>query len=480
MTRKSVPVRIAVLAGLVALVGAWTVPPARAEVQAGYDKGFFIKSDAFEAHFGARIQVWASSTEFDTFMYDSGLDRTIETERDNELTIRRFKFFGFGTLFNPSVKWKFQLDMERFNPGGSTNGNIRLEEAFFDFTSRPWTQLRAGQFKVPYGIEKMNSSGKLNLVDRSIVHTFFGIDQEPGADLYGQSFEKHFRYDVAVTTGVSNNKGFSTRNDLAADGDSDFRYMARLTWEPLEPYAQEQGSVTNPDTSQLTFQLGGQINKDTVPLDGDPFLPAGRILPFGRNALGANSPTFDADAGTSISTTISQSRKPYDRREVEAFVGWRLKRFAVEGQYITGDVDPEMQWIEASLPDLSDLTFDNDGARVQAGVFLIPTKLELAARWAMVDREAEADFQTTDDLKEEVDQEEWRVGLNWYFSKHDWKWQFDYGEISTEWKLNGTTLEVPERSQFPGPPPGTGFDNNVISRNERTDKEFRTQFQIQF
>ena len=108
---------------------------------------------------------------------------------------------------------------------------MRLEEAFADLTDKPWTQLRIGQFKAPYGYEKMTSSGRLNLVDRSIVHSFFGVNQEPGVDLYGQSFDKKFKYDVAVTTGVSDNNGFDTTNDLDANGKSDFRYMARVVAE---------------------------------------------------------------------------------------------------------------------------------------------------------------------------------------------------------------------------------------------------------
>src|SRR5262249_14930510 len=146
-----------------------------------------------------------------------------------------FKFFGTGTVFKPSVKWKFQLDVERFKAGGGSAGNVRLEESFIEFTSRPWTQLRVGQFKVPYGYEKMTSSGKLNLVDRSIVHDFFGINQEPGLDLFGQSFGSKFRYDMAVTTGVSDNKGFDTLNDTAANGGSDFRYITRVLWAVLDP-----------------------------------------------------------------------------------------------------------------------------------------------------------------------------------------------------------------------------------------------------
>ena len=465
--------------------------PAAAETQAGYDKGFFIKSDAWEIHFGTRMQLQYSMTSPDTFMYDSTLGKQEDTENLNELNVRRFKFYMNGTVFKPALKWKVQFDIERFKPGGGGTGNLRLEEAYLDLTQKPWWQLRLGQFKVPYGYEKMTSSGKLNIVDRSIVHSFFGIDQEPGVNLYGMSFDKKFRYDVAVTTGASDNKGFDTRNEVAASGESDFRYMMRGTWEPLAPYAWEQGAVSHPDKPQLSVQLGVMLNKTAIPQDKDPFLPSGGILPFKNDVLGAKSATFadlDVDPdGTGPEkplltrwSAVSNDRKPYDRLEYELVAAFKYSRFAIEGQYITGDVDPEMKYLRGADDSLKDLAIDNTGLRLQGGIFILPTRLEVAGRWASVDREAKASFTSDPSVKEEIDQSEWRIGLNWYFSRHDWKWQFDYGEISSEWALNGTNVAVPKRSDFPGPPPGSGYDNKVISNNTRKDKEFRTQFQIQF
>ncbi len=164
---------------------------APAPVTSGYDKGFFIKADRFEIHFGTRLQLLYQYTDPDTFMYDSLLQDTEDTKPLNELFVRRFKFYMTGFAWNPALKYKVQFDVVPFKVGGgSGGGNVRLEEAFVDVTYKPWTQVRLGQFKVPFSYEKMTSSGKLDLVDRSIVHSFFGIEQEPGVNLYGQSFEQ--------------------------------------------------------------------------------------------------------------------------------------------------------------------------------------------------------------------------------------------------------------------------------------------------
>jgi hypothetical protein len=461
---------------LVLCASSWALESARAQAPtAGYDKGFFIKSDNFEIHVGTRTQLQFSSTEPDTFMFDSVLGAQDETANDNELSVRRFKFFMSGFAWKPSVKWKIQLDVERFKPGGGSAGNVRLEEAFVDLTQKPWWQLRIGQFKVPFGYEKMTSSGKLNLVDRSIVHTLFGIDQEPGINLYGQSFDKKFRYDVAITTGVADNKGFDTTNDLDINGESDFRYMARVTLEPLAPYVWEQGAVSTPDKPQLTLQLGLMSNKSTVPQAADRFMPTDLILPFGRAVLGANSPTYDAVTETFLNQwkdpTLPQTRKAYDRNEVEFVGAFKYQRAYVETQAIIGTVEPELKYLKAHNAELADVTFDNTGFRVQAGVFVVPAKIEIAGRWCATDREATAKFQTNPSIKQEIEQTEYRLGFNWYFSKHDWKWQIDAGQIGTEWKLNDTALVVPDGPTNP---------DKVIQNNERKDKEIRTQFQFQF
>jgi hypothetical protein len=453
-------------------------PAAPAPLQAGYDQGFFIKSgDNFELHIGTRIQLQFVSTSPDTFIYDSILGRQVDTELNNQLNIRRFKLWFAGYAFNPSIKFKLQLDTNAYNPGGSGLGNIRLEEAYVDFTAKPWTQLRVGQFKVPYGYEKMTSSGKLNLVDRSIVHVFFGVDQEPGVSLYGQSFGKHFRYDTSITVGIADNHAFSARNDLSATGKSDFRYIGRLTWEPFAPYTFEEGALSNPQSPELTLQFAVMTNQNTIPLDNDFFMPAGYLLSFNRGVLGAASATFPAATDTQIASTLSQSRKPYDRNEIEAVAAYKYHRFAIEAQGNGGKVNPDTEWISASNPDFDDLDFKIWGYRIQPSFFLIPTRLEVAGRWAEVERKSTADFITAASVEEKIVTTEWRVGLNWYFLKQDLKWQFDFGQIGNTWSLNGQDLAVPQRADFPN---GTGYDNRVISNNTRTDTEFRTQLQFQF
>ena len=155
--------------------------------------------------------------------------------------------------------------------------------------------------------------------------------------------------------------------------------MGRVTWEPLDPYAWEQGAVSNPDKAQLTLQLGVMTNRTTIPQDADPFLPKDRILPFGAAVLGASSKTFPAAADTLLGgwAGVSQSRKAYDRNEAEFVGAFKIKGFYVEAQCIGGKVDPELKYLQGKDDNLRDLEFNNTGKRLQAGIFVIPVR----CRW---------------------------------------------------------------------------------------------------
>ena len=461
-----------------AAAGQQAPPPKAEEIPpapptSGYDKGFFIRWEKFEIRFGARLQVLYQRTDPDTFMYDSMLQSTDSTQPLNDFFVRRFKFSMQGFAFNPALKYKFQIDIVPFKIGSGNGGNVRLDEAYVDITYKPWTSVIVGQFKVPWSYEKMTSSGKLDLVDRSIVNAFFGVNQEPGAALYGVSYDKKFRYDVSITQGVSDLAGYNTVNDVSADEGSDFRYIGRVTWEPLAPYVMEEGAVNNPEKAQLTLQLGLQSNRNTVPLDTDPLMPKDQIVPLGPNELGAPSPTFSPAVTATLAqwVGVSQSRKPYNRNEIELLGAWKYKRWYVEGQAILGTVDPDLSWLQGFNADLRNLSFDNSGYRLQGGFMLIPTKLELAGRWAQVTRKSEAEFYDNPTVNEEAENVEYRLGVNWYFRKYDWKWQFDIGQITTTKKLDGVELVVPDAEANP---------DKLIQNNARVDRIFRSQIQFQF
>ena len=56
----------------------------------------------------------------------------------------------------------------------------------FTLSPRPWLQLRAGQWKANFNRERVDSSGRQQFAERSIVTRVFTIDRQPGVMVFGR------------------------------------------------------------------------------------------------------------------------------------------------------------------------------------------------------------------------------------------------------------------------------------------------------
>jgi hypothetical protein len=74
-------------------------------------------------------------------------------------------------------------------------------------------------------------------------------------------------------------------------------------------------------------------------------------------------------------------------------------------------------------PEKEGETIDSDGFFTQAGYFVIPKKLEIAARYSMLD--------PNNDVKNDLGKE-YSAGVNYYFRLHRSKIQADFGHYVTE------------------------------------------------
>jgi phosphate-selective porin OprO and OprP len=72
--------------------------------------------------------------------------------------------------------------------------------------------LGVGQTKLPGNRQRVNSSGDLQLVDRSIVNAFFNIDRDFGIQAYYKNHINQFQY--VLRGAISSGEG---RNSLISD-----------------------------------------------------------------------------------------------------------------------------------------------------------------------------------------------------------------------------------------------------------------------
>ena len=100
-----------------------------------------------------------------------------------------------------------------------------LIDFYVTYTFRPAFSILAGQYKVRYNTEKMVSSGKQTMSNRSLIDRVFTIDRQTGITFLGNLAGNgmlNFSYWAAVLSGTGAG-GF-------IPDDNHLMYQARLQW----------------------------------------------------------------------------------------------------------------------------------------------------------------------------------------------------------------------------------------------------------
>jgi len=368
------------------------------KLKAGYDKGFFLKSDDgnFSMKFRIRTQV--------QFLVDDTDDEDVATN----FNIRRLRLIWNGNAFRPWFYYYVQL-------GGDNNGNIDLRDAYFDAAYNTQIFPRVGQYKVPFNREELNSSSELQLVERSIVNEEFGYGRDRGATIYGL-LGNYFVYGG----GVFNGDG---RNGTSVD--SNLFYVGRIMFTPCCGKL-EYGTSSYPIKGDYKIE----------PNFGERY----PLIAFG--AAVATIPGLNIDRKTPDSDIDIRFAElgitSGDVTSITADANFKYYIFSIEGEY-------DGRWID---PDQGGLgTIYDQGFRIQAGIFLVPKLVEVAGRWAYIDFDNVAGLDPEMDPRTKI----WQVtpGLNFYMSHdHRWKIQLDYSYIRNEFRVGQDINENIWRAQL--------------------------------
>lgn len=137
--------------------------------------------------------------------------------------IRRLRLRFDGYVGNPKYLYVIQLSFAPGDVGEIQDGenlNIIRDAAVFYRPNKHWN-LVFGQTKIPGNRQRVNSSGALQLTDRSINNSKFNIDRDFGIQAYYLNEKKEsFSYNLktSVTTGEGRNWTKSPDNGVAVTG----------------------------------------------------------------------------------------------------------------------------------------------------------------------------------------------------------------------------------------------------------------------
>ncbi|WP_279384460.1 porin [Geotalea toluenoxydans] len=183
-------------------------------------KGFTLTSadEKFQLSLGGRLQTRYTFTDAD----DNG------TSRDsNKIEVKRMKFWLNGYAYTKDLTYLLQVD---FVQGGSSK---LLEHAYLNYRFVDEAQVLAGQTKVPFGRQWLNSSGSQQFVDRSTASDMFRPGYEAGVKVHGAVAGGIATYELGYYGGAGQST-FRTSNDNA--------YAARITANPFGKMAYARGT----------------------------------------------------------------------------------------------------------------------------------------------------------------------------------------------------------------------------------------------
>jgi hypothetical protein len=318
-----------------------------------------------------------------------------ETTSSFEARRLRMKIGGHG--FKPWLKYYFEVDLQpaRDVDADPTSSGARVIDWRIDIAKWDWGGIRLGQWKVDLNRERVDSSGRQQFVERSIVNRVFTIDRQVGIQLRGRAFEGS-PADFSYFAGVFNGEGRSTRNN-----NDNHLYMGRLQWNFLgRELSWRQTDVEYTEKPTGSFAIAGYTNTG----------PCTRWSSSGCGNLdGFDSPIVAADDQFEIEQAVQEFAFKYRGLSIQQ--EWHRK--FIEDRVVGSD---------------SDLT----GFYFQTGYFFhhmfeaIPAPLEFAARYGYVKEPNETDRTIYNE------REEYTLGANWFFSGHNNKVTLDFSRLTID------------------------------------------------
>jgi phosphate-selective porin OprO and OprP len=314
----------------------------------------------------------------------------------------RMKIGGHG--FQPWLKYYFEVDLQpsRDPDSSSSSSSARVIDYRIDVAKWDWGGFRVGQWKIDHNRERVDSSGRQQFVERSIVNRTFTIDRQVGVQVRGRAFDGT-RADLRYYAGVFNGEGRSVNN-----ADKNLMYTGRLQWNFMGrdlAWRQTDVNFTEKPTGSLAF--AGMSTE-------------------GPCTLWSSSGCGNLDGYTSPAAAED------DQFKVEQWVqefAFKYRGFSVQQEYHRKNVVDRVQGTDNDL----------SGLYVQSGYFFhnliesFPAPLELAARYAYVEEPNRVDRSVNNERKE------YTLGLNWFFSGHNNKVTLDYSHLTLDDGLLGVS-----------------------------------------
>lgn len=192
-----------------------------------------------------------------------------------EARVRRLRLRFDGFIYSPKLNYVLQLSFSRGDMDFDDTGfpNV-VRDAIVLYSFNKHFTIGLGQTKLPGNRQRVNSSGDLQLPDRSIVNSTFNVDRDFGLQLYYNNSINSFVYVLrgALTSGEGRNVNKSDRG---------LAYTGRIELLPFGVFTNNgdyfEGDLSREKIPKISAGLTYSNNENAVRTGGQlgVFLPIG-------------------------------------------------------------------------------------------------------------------------------------------------------------------------------------------------------------
>jgi hypothetical protein len=350
---------------------------------------FTAKDSSFSVKFAPRFQVRSiSSWDHDGDQYGSP-DHTFIVRR------ARLKFDGFA--YSPKLKYKFELGLSNRDIAGANQFNRNTPRFILDAVvmwnfANNW-ELWAGQTKLPGNVERVVSSGNLQLINRSLLNSRFNIDRDLGVQLRHKS-DLGGGFLMREKLSISQGEG----RNVTSGNEGGFQYTARLEFLPFG-----------------NFKSKGDYSESDLKREPKPKLMVGFTYNLNQDAVRERG--FAGDYMFRADGSLYET----DQTTLFADAMFKYNGFSFMGEYAKRTAkDPLATDIDGSLT--GDVVLTGDALNLQAG-YLFKNNYEVVGRFTTLDYDA---------VTEALPTSQYTLGVSKYIVGHKLKVQSDLSYTSVD------------------------------------------------
>jgi hypothetical protein len=353
---------------------------------------FVAKDSTFSIKFAPRFQVRYNST----WNHNGDL---YESAEQNFLVRRsRLKFDGFA--YSPKLRYKIELGLSNRDMSGSNEFNRNTPRYILDAVimwqfAKDW-ELWAGQTKLPGNIERVVSSGDLQLIDRSLLNSRFTIDRDMGIQIrhktnLGGDFLMREKFSLSQGEGRNVTEG----------NEGGLQYTGRIE---LLPFG--------------TFKSKGDYTQSDLKREETPKLMLSMTYNYNQGAV--------RERGFAGDYMVRADGSIYETDQTTIFIDAMYKHngFSFMGEYAKRTAGDEIATEVDGVTPTGDVVLTGNALNLQAG-YLFKSNYEIAARFTTLEFEAVTGKEPT---------KQYTLGFNKFVVGHKLKVQSDLSYTSVDGK----------------------------------------------